>query len=150
MKERDELLEDRERTMMDHYKASEYLRKELQVKTEEVKALERAAEARDASYVAEKASLAAEASALEESLVREAREKEAFALERVAALERELAEVQAFRERFAAVRAEADEAKRDLDAALAKAAAREAALDCLLYTSPSPRDATLSRMPSSA
>ena len=129
MKERDELLEDRERTMMDHYKASEYLRKELQVKTEEVKALERAAEARDASYVAEKASLAAEASAREESLVREAREKEAFALERVAALERELAEVQAFRERFAAVRAEADEAKRDLDAALAKAAAREAALE---------------------
>ena len=129
MKERDELLEDRERTMMDHYKASEYLRKELQVKTEEVKALERAAEARDASFVAEKASLAAEASAREDASVREAREKEAFALERVAALERELAEVQAFRERFAAVRAEADEAKRDLDAALAKAAAREAALE---------------------
>ena len=31
-----------------------------------------------------------------------------------------------------------------------KAAAEEHINDCLLYTSPSPRDATLSRMPSSA
>ena len=31
-----------------------------------------------------------------------------------------------------------------------KAYVREAYKDCLLYTSPSPRDATLSRMPSSA
>ena len=45
-------------------------------------------------------------------------------------------------------------ATRDLDAVRASFATADAALDriqfCLLYTSPSPRDATLSRMPSSA
>jgi len=36
------------------------------------------------------------------------------------------------------------------DARLAVIAPKDEILSCLLYTSPSPRDATLSRMPSSA
>ena len=40
-------------------------------------------------------------------------------------------------------------AKRSQDAQLARAAAAELS-DCLLYTSPSPRDLSTSRMPSSA
>ena len=36
------------------------------------------------------------------------------------------------------------------ESAMAIALAQEGGLGCLLYTSPSPRDATLSRMPSSA
>ena len=36
------------------------------------------------------------------------------------------------------------------DSAVQPAAALRSVLGCLLYTSPSPRDATLSRMPSSA
>ena len=36
------------------------------------------------------------------------------------------------------------------DVLLVAVVALAAAVDCLLYTSPSPRDATLSRMPSSA
>ena len=39
---------------------------------------------------------------------------------------------------------------RDRDAARQRAAATRRRETCLLYTSPSPRDATLSRMPSSA
>ena len=42
------------------------------------------------------------------------------------------------------------EAKRKLDEAAFKAVKDKAYSTCLLYTSPSPRDATLSRMPSSA
>ena len=48
-------------------------------------------------------------------------------------------------------RDEAAEVRKALDAAVAEVEKSEReALDCLLYTSPSPRDATLSRMPSSA
>ena len=43
---------------------------------------------------------------------------------------------------------EAEEAEKTYTRALADARAK--AMNCLLYTSPSPRDATLSRMPSSA
>ena len=51
----------------------------------------------------------------------------------------------------AGARAAAEEAEANRLAAEEAAAARAAAAkDCLLYTSPSPRDATLSRMPSSA
>ena len=42
------------------------------------------------------------------------------------------------------------EAEASLRNALAYAARQEKPFICLLYTSPSPRDATLSRMPSSA
>ena len=38
----------------------------------------------------------------------------------------------------------------DLSSATASSSANEMTITCLLYTSPSPRDATLSRMPSSA
>ena len=38
----------------------------------------------------------------------------------------------------------------DMQALAAHAITEHGSLDCLLYTSPSPRDATLSRMPSSA
>ena len=43
-----------------------------------------------------------------------------------------------------------DEAKSRVEEAVAACAQHQLVLTCLLYTSPSPRDATLSRMPSSA
>ena len=46
--------------------------------------------------------------------------------------------------------AEEAKAKAEAEAKAAKEKAEKEAADCLLYTSPSPRDATLSRMPSSA
>ena len=53
-------------------------------------------------------------------------------------------------EKFAEAKISRDEAIQCWKESEAKAAISEALYDCLLYTSPSPRDATLSRMPSSA
>ena len=60
---------------------------------------------------------------------------------------KQLAEKEA-REKEEAAAAAAAQAAADAESDAEAAAARER--DCLLYTSPSPRDATLSRMPSSA
>ena len=75
--------------------------------------------------------------------------------ERVEALERELEETRAGNETSASSRAaEAAERATSMAAATAETVLRELEVaqsdNCLLYTSPSPRDATLSRMPSSA
>ena len=70
----------------------------------------------------------------------------------VSALQRELSsadgKISAAAAEVAAAMAEADAAKSQASSAGGELEARVAA--CLLYTSPSPRDATLSRMPSSA
>ena len=107
LRDKELLLEERARSAEENYRASEYLRKELQVKSEAVKALT----ARSDGHAAELSAAREEAAARERALAKEAKEREDALSARVGELEEELDAVKDSRERFDAMRRELEEAR---------------------------------------
>ena len=110
LRDKELLLEERARSAEENYRASEYLRKELQVKSEAVKALT----TRSDGHAAELSAAREEAAARERALAKGAKEREDALSARVGELEEELDAVKDSRERFDAMRRELEEARASL------------------------------------
>ena len=147
-----------ERLRLDLDKLNEWISKGAQV-SDRVKALVKESkltpEELEAKIAAKKARAEAKKAAIAEKLAKEAEEKaeqEAPAEEATPAEEAAPAEEEAPAEEASAEEAAPAEEEAPAEEASAEEAApaEEEAPACLLYTSPSPRDGLLSRMPSSA